>query len=73
MSTRSNCAPDNPLVDIRAIKACLDELGDHAAANGLPLAANLIGAASGAIADEIVRRRAKNQVGAGSASRIASI
>lgn len=61
MSTRSNCAPDSPLVDIRAIKACLDELGDHAAANGLLLAANLIGAASGAIADEIVERRAKNQ------------
>ena len=61
MSTRSNCALDNPLVDIRAIKACLDELGDHAAANGLLLAANLIGAASGAIADEIVERKAKKQ------------
>lgn len=61
MSTRSNCAPDSPTVDIRAIKACLDELGDHAAANGLLLAANLIGAASGAIADEIVERKAKRQ------------
>lgn len=64
MSTRSNGAPDNPLVDIRAIKACLDELGDHAAANGLLLAANLIGAASGAIADEIITRRVKRQVSA---------
>lgn len=62
MSTRPNRAPDSPLVDIRAIKACLDELGDHAAANGLSLAANLIGAASGAIADEIVERKAKKQV-----------
>lgn len=59
MTTRSNRLPDGPLVDIRAIKACLDELGDHAAANGLLLAANLIGAASGAIADEIVERKAK--------------
>ena len=62
MSTRSSSAPDSPLVDIRAIKACLDELGDHAAANGLLLAANLIGAASGAIADEIVERRATKQI-----------
>lgn len=62
MSAQSSHAPGNPLVDIRAIKACLDELGDHAAANGLLLAANLIGAASGAIADEIVERKAKKQV-----------
>ena len=62
MTMRSNDAPVTPLVDIRAIKACLDELGDHAAANGLLLAANLIGAASGAIADEIVVRKAKKQV-----------
>jgi len=67
MSTRSNCAPDSPLVDIRAIKACLDELGDHAAANGLLLAANLIGAASGAIADEIIQQRSKNQHNSGTA------
>ena len=62
MSNRSNGSPVSPLVDIRAIKACLDELGDHAAANGLLLAANLIGAASGAIADEIVERKAKKQI-----------
>ena len=70
MSTRSNGVADVPLVDIRAIKACLDELGDHAAANGLLLAANLIGAASGAIADEIVERKAKRQTATTTSQRM---
>ena len=46
--------------DIQAIKACLDELGGHAESYGLSLAANLIGAASRAIADEIAERRVRN-------------
>ena len=54
MATRSS----NSLADIRAIKACLEELESHAAANGVALAANLIGAASRAIADELVERSA---------------
>jgi hypothetical protein len=47
--------------DIQALKVCLDELGDHAAAKGLPLAANLIGAASRAVADEILERKVQRQ------------
>jgi len=62
MATRYDGAPTDPLVDIRAMQVCLDELGDHAAANGLTLAATLIGAASRALADEIVERRAREQV-----------
>ena len=48
--------------EIQALKVCLDELGDHAAAKGLPLAANLIGAASRAVADEILERKVQRQV-----------
>ena len=62
MATRYDGAPKDPLVDIRAMQVCLDELGDHAAATGMTLAATLIGAASRAIADEIVERRAREQV-----------
>jgi hypothetical protein len=62
MATRSDGAPTDPLVDIRAMQVCLDELGDHATANGLSLAATLIGAASRAIEDEIMERRARKHV-----------
>ena len=62
MATRYDGAPTDPLVDIRAMQVCLDELGDHAAARGMTLAATLIGAASRAIADEIIERRAREQV-----------
>lgn len=62
MATKRKGAPTDPLVDMRAIMTCLDELGDHATAQGLPLAATLIGAASRAIADEIVERGAGKQV-----------
>lgn len=58
MATRSKGPPNSSLADIRAIKACLEELESHAAANGIALAANLIGAASRAIADELVERSA---------------
>ncbi len=61
MATRYDSAPIDPLVDIRAMQVCLDELGDDAAAKGMTLAATLIGAASRAIADEIVERGAKKQ------------
>jgi hypothetical protein len=62
MVMRAKRASDDALVDVRAIKACLDELGDHATANGLLLAANLIGAASRAIADEMVEQKMRRQV-----------
>ena len=62
MASSRNGKPYDPLVDIHAIKACLDELGDHAAVNGLGLAANLIGAASRAIEDELVERRVRGGV-----------
>ena len=42
--------------EAHAIRLCLDELGAHAEAQGLALAANLIGAASRAISDEILRK-----------------
>ncbi len=45
-----NCA------EAHAIRLCLDELGAHAEAQGLTLAANLIGAASRAISDEIFQK-----------------
>lgn len=57
MATGSNGPAADTLVDIQAIKSCLEELENHAAANGIPLAANLIGAASRAIADEIAERK----------------
>ena len=47
--------------DIQALQVCLEELGDHAAAKGLSLAANLIGAASRALADEILERKVQRQ------------
>ena len=56
MATRSKGPPNDSLADIRAIKACLEELESHAAANGVALAANLIGAASRALADELAAR-----------------
>ena len=56
MATRSKRPPSDDVADIRAIKACLEQLESHAAANGILLAANLIGAASRAIADELAQR-----------------
>ncbi len=61
MATGSNGSADDRENNIQAIKACLDQLGSHAESYGLPLAANLIGAASRAIADEIAERRARKQ------------
>ena len=62
MARRSKGPPNSSLADIRAIKACLEELESHAAANGVALAANLIGAASRAIADELAERSAGRQI-----------
>ena len=45
-------------VEAHAIRLCLDELVGHAEAQGLTLAANLIGAASRAISDEIIQKDA---------------
>lgn len=45
-------------VEAHAIRLCLDELVSHAEAQGLILAANLIGAASRAISDEIIQKDA---------------
>jgi len=70
MATRSKGPPSESLVDIRAIKACLEELESHAAANGILLAANLIGAASRAIADELAQRDAMLQTCRSSEHRI---
>ena len=42
--------------EAHAIRLCLDELGVQAEAQGWTLAANLIGAASRAISDEIFRQ-----------------
>ncbi len=61
MATESNGGTNDRENDIRAIKACLDRLGGDAEAHGLTLAANLIGAASRAIADEIMERKVRNQ------------
>ncbi len=61
MATGQNGEADGRAGNIRAIKACLDQLGSHAEAYGLPLAANLIGAASRAIADEIAERKVRKQ------------
>ena len=69
MATRSKGPPNNSLADIRAIKACLEELESHAAANGAALAANLIGAASRALADELAVRGAGQEVHIGSEIR----
>ncbi len=41
------------LASMKAIKGCLDQLVEEAAASQMPLAAMLIGAASEAIADDI--------------------
>ena len=38
--------------DMRAIRACLDQIHDEVAERGMTIAATLIGAASEAIADE---------------------
>lgn len=58
METKAFRSPERkPHAEILALKACLEELEGHAAANGMPLAANLIGAAADAITDEIVERR----------------
>jgi len=62
MATRLKVGGNAPAGDIQALKVCLDELGDHAAANGLPLAATLIGAAARAIADEILERKVQERV-----------
>lgn len=62
MSSRSNGATANSLVEMQALRVCLDQLGDQANAQGMPLVANLIGAASRAIADEILDRSARQQV-----------
>lgn len=61
MATEISDGTANRVNEIRAIKACLDQLGDHAVGFGLPLVANLIGAASRAIADEMTERQARNQ------------
>lgn len=45
---------------MHAMKSCLDQLVNHAEAQGWVLAANLIGAASRAISDELVERAATN-------------
>lgn len=70
MATRSKEPASNSLADIRAIKACLEELESHAAANGVLLAANLIGAASRAIADELAKRGAERSACISSEQRI---
>ncbi len=70
MATRSKGPATDSLADIRAIKACLEELESHAAANGVLLAANLIGAASRAIADELAKRGAGRHVCLSSERRI---
>jgi hypothetical protein len=62
MATRLKVGGKDPFGDIQALKICLDELGDHAATNGLPLAATLIGAAARAIGDEILERKVQKQV-----------
>ncbi|MDJ0607890.1 MAG: hypothetical protein QNJ67_02870 [Kiloniellales bacterium] len=48
--------------EAHAIRLCLDELGAHAEAQGLTLAANLIGAASRAISDEIFQKEVAERV-----------
>ena len=62
MATRPKVGGNSPFGDMQALKMCLDELGHHAATNGLPLAATLIGAAARAIADEILERTVQKQV-----------
>ena len=61
MKTGAKSHTDDRDSDIEAIKACLDQLGNHVELYGLLLAANLIGAASRAITAEIAERRARNQ------------
>lgn len=46
------------LKELKAIRNCLGELEGHAQLSGAELAANLIGAASKAIEDEILEREA---------------
>ena len=46
------------LNELKAIRNCLGELEGHAQLNGAQLAANLIGAASKALEDEIFEREA---------------
>ena len=70
MATRSKGPPIDQVADIRAIKACLEQLEGHAAANGIPLAANLIGAASRAIADELAQRGTSKTICLASETRI---
>lgn len=54
--------------EAHAIRLCLDELGAHAEAQGLTLAANLIGAASRAISDEIFQKEVADRVALASES-----
>jgi hypothetical protein len=62
MTTEPKGGAGSQLSEIEAIKECLDHLEDHVAVNGLPLAANLIGAASRALADEIHQQKARDQI-----------
>lgn len=47
--------------EAQALRQCLDELVEHAEAQGLSLAANLIGAASRAISDEMFKQGLANR------------
>jgi hypothetical protein len=62
MATGSNGGGAGRLGEIQAIITVLDQLEGQAEANGLKLAANLIGAASRAIADDISEQRAHDRV-----------
>ena len=53
-------AMDRKNEQMQAMRSCLDQLVNHAEAQGWVLAANLIGAASRALADELVQREANN-------------
>ena len=56
MTERMNGAGTDPRPQMQGMKDSLDQLHGEAAAQDLPLAAALIGAASEAISDEIVDR-----------------
>ena len=47
--------------EAQALRQCLDELVEHAEAQGLSLAANLIGAASRAVSDEMFKQELANR------------
>ena len=62
MSQNTIKSNDLKNVEALAIRRCLDELVNHAEAQGFSLAANLIGAASRAISDELFKQDAVERI-----------